>query len=157
MSALTDVKHWRNAGNEQNCHVRQEVSFEQPVSVSMAPACFHRLTRTEQLFLERGEQGISAIPVVFWMLLWWLEVWKCVLVCKLCVYVHNKPGLLLALLPCCQWECTVCTYRPVEGLCLHLRAYISIMCIYSKCILCLFLLMITCVCVFEFPCSFLSP
>lgn len=44
---------------------RQEVSFEQSVSAFMAPACFLRLTRTEQLFIEHGEQGISAIPVVF--------------------------------------------------------------------------------------------
>lgn len=35
----------------------------------MAPACFLRLKRTEQLFIEHGEQGISAIPVVFWMLI----------------------------------------------------------------------------------------
>lgn len=65
-NALADARRRRNAGNALKLFVRQEVSFEQPVSVSMAPACFLRLTGTEQLFLEGGEQGISSIPVVFW-------------------------------------------------------------------------------------------
>lgn len=56
-----------DGGNEENLRVKQEVSCEQPVSVSMAPTCFHRLTRREQLYLEGREQGIRAIPVVFWM------------------------------------------------------------------------------------------
>lgn len=41
------------------------MSSEQLLSVSMAPACFCGLTRTEHLFLEGGERGINAIPVVF--------------------------------------------------------------------------------------------
>lgn len=44
-------------------------SDKKPVSGFEAPACLFRLTLTEQLSLEHGELGISAIPVVFWMLI----------------------------------------------------------------------------------------
>lgn len=55
----------------------------------MAPARFLRLKRTAQLFIEHGEQGITAIPVVFWMLITALmtqgaEVCPCVHILCLC-------------------------------------------------------------------------
>lgn len=57
------------------------MSFEQPVSVF--PLCLLRLTRTEQLFIEHGEQGIRAIPVVF------LDASLMTQGVEVCVYVHK--------------------------------------------------------------------
>lgn len=137
--------------------VRQKLSFGQPVSVFMAPACFLRLTRTEQLFIERAEQRLSTIPVVFWMLLWWLKVRKCVFVHITHVYVYNKLSRRLLALSVesvvFKFEQSVCLQVYLYGVNVHFCLCIyNLNCVYVQ----VYLLLFKCMHVFEFPCSFLS-
>lgn len=137
--------------------VRQKLSFGQPVSVFMAPACFLRLTRTEQLFIERAEQRLSTIPVVFWMLLWWLKVRKCVFVHITHVYVYNKLSRRLLALSVesvvFKFEQSVCLQVYLYGVNVHFCLCIyNLNCVYVQ----VYFLLFKCMHVFEFPCSFLS-
>lgn len=91
--------HLRNAGNEQNLQWGRKVSFEQPVSVF--PLCLLRLTRTEPLFIEHGEQGIRAIPVVFLdasLMTQGVEVCACAQTVCLCAQIKTLPAPHTALL-----------------------------------------------------------
>ncbi len=63
---------------------------------SVVPACFLRLKRTEQLFIEHGKQGISLFLLCFGCL---FDGSRCgsVYLCINCVCVCDKPSLRLLL------------------------------------------------------------